>query len=412
LFEAFQERDYRRFWTTQFISNIGSWMQAVAQGWLVYKLTDSPFVLGFVGFAASAPAVLLMLPGGVLADHFDRKRVVAVSQLAQAGSALFVAVAVLTGRAAVWHIVAAALVVGVAQSFSAPAFQAMIIDLLEDRSRLPNAIAMNSLQFNSSRVIGPLIAGVTLAAWGPFWCFFINAVSFLPLTWVLFRIPDRQARSEAANGMAQRLAEGFRFVRQDRLVLLLLIVVGLASLFAYPLINLMPVLARSTFSNDAAGLGYLMAAVGLGTLAGALTLSMRTPRAERAPLLIAVSLLVNGLALSLLGVFEKRALVIPLLVICGVAMVVCMALCNTAVQARVPDALRGRILSMYTFSFFAAIPLGNLAAGWVAERRGLMISLLLLGTGLTVSAIGCAAALATLVSRERTGSLPSTSAGR
>src|SRR5687767_127 len=150
MFEAFREPDYRRFWITQFISNIGSWMQAVAQGWLVYRLTDSPFLLGFVGFAASAPAVVLMLPGGVVADRFDRKRVVAFSQIAQAASALFLALMIVAGRITVWHIVSAALVVGTAQSFSAPAFQAMIVDLLEDRSRLPNAIAMNSLQFNSS----------------------------------------------------------------------------------------------------------------------------------------------------------------------------------------------------------------------------------------------------------------------
>ena len=143
MFEAFRESDYRRFWFTQFISNIGSWMQSVAQGWLVYRLTDSAFLLGFVGFANSAPALLLMLPGGVLADQFDRKRVVALSQVAQASCALFLAVMIRLDRISVWHIISAAVVVGIAQSFSAPAFQAMIVDLLEERSRLSNAIAMN-----------------------------------------------------------------------------------------------------------------------------------------------------------------------------------------------------------------------------------------------------------------------------
>src|SRR5213083_1378595 len=138
-FEAFQESDYRRFWTTQFISNIGSWMQTVAQGWLVYRLTDSPFLLGFVGFASSAPAIVLMLPGGVLAAQLNRKRVVAISQAVQALTALLLSLSIYLNRITVWQIVVAAILVGVAQSFSAPAWQAMVIDLLEDRTRLPNA---------------------------------------------------------------------------------------------------------------------------------------------------------------------------------------------------------------------------------------------------------------------------------
>src|SRR5688572_30124434 len=148
MFEAFRERDYRRFWSTQFISNIGSWMQGIAQGWLVYRLTDSPFLLGFVGFANSIPMIFLMLPGGVLADQLDRRKVLRASQWAQAMCAGALALSIYNQTIAVWQIIAAAIVVGIAQSFSAPAYQAMVVDLLEDRSRLPNAVAMNSLQFN------------------------------------------------------------------------------------------------------------------------------------------------------------------------------------------------------------------------------------------------------------------------
>src|SRR5437764_14794319 len=210
MFEAFHERDYRAFWTTQFISNIGSWMQAIAQGWLVYRLTDSPFLLGFVGFASSVPAVFLMLPGGVVADHFDRRRVVSASQWAQALSALFLAVAIRTGQISVWQILIASLVVGVAISFSAPAYQAMVVDLLDDRSRLSNAVAMNSLQFNLSRVVGPLLAGLTLAAWGSVWCFFVNALSFVPQIFVVGRLQKRQARADPIGAMSTRLAAGLR----------------------------------------------------------------------------------------------------------------------------------------------------------------------------------------------------------
>src|SRR5438094_983492 len=268
MFEAFAERDYRRFWLTQFISNLGSWMQGIAQGWLVYRLTDSPYLLGFVGFAQSIPSFFLMLPGGVVADHFDRRRVVSASQWAQALSALFLAIAIRTGQISVWQIVAASLVVGVAISFSAPAYQAMVVDLLVDRSRLPNAVAMNSLQFILSRVIGPLLAGLTLSAWGSFWCFLFNAVSFLPLIWALGRLTKRQKPRQSTAKLWALMGEGFRYVRGDRVVLLALAIVAAASLFGYPYVTIMPMVARALFAHDdARGLGILMGGIGAGALA-------------------------------------------------------------------------------------------------------------------------------------------------
>jgi MFS family permease len=398
VFEAFGERDYRRFWAAQFVSNVGSWMQSVAQGWLVYRLTDSPFLLGFVGFANSAPAIFLMLPGGVLADQFDRKRVVAISQIAQALCALFLALSIAIDRITVWQIVAAALVVGTAQSFSAPAFQAMVVDLLEDRSRLPNAIAMNSLQFNLSRAIGPLLAGATLSAWGSVWCFLVNGLSFLPLVWVLWVTTNRQARVADSRAMFERLNEGVRFVRQDRTVMLLLAVVASASLFGFPYLNLMPVIARRLFTDDRAGLGYLMSGIGAGALVGALSLSIRTPRRTK-PLIVS-SLALFGVALAGVATFRAPALVALMLFVCGLTMVTCLALCNTSIQQRVPDELRGRVLSMYTFAFFAFIPFGNLMAGLVAERRGIVFALFVLGAGLVVSAIAAGITLSRTVSPE------------
>ncbi len=387
MFEAFREPDYRRFWTTQFISNVGSWMQTVAQGWLVYRLTDSPFLLGFVGFAGTAPALLLMLPGGVLADQIDRKRVVAVSQVAQALCALFLAISIQMHRITVWQIIAAAVVVGVAQSFSAPAFQAMVIDLLDDRTRLPNAVAMNSLQFNLSRAIGPLIASATLSAWGSFWCFFLNALSFLPLVWVLYTMRNRQLPPEGSTALFARLAEGIRFVRNDRVVLLLISVVAAASLFGFPYLNLMPIVARQLFTDDARGLGYLMAGVGAGALSGALTISARTPRHTSAIPAVVTSVVLFGIALGSVAAFHSVRMVSLLFFVCGVTMVVSLALCNTTIQQRIPDMMRGRVLSMYTFAFYAFIPFGNLIAGILAEERGIAFTLLTLGGGLVASGI-------------------------
>lgn len=387
MFEAFQERDYRGFWTTQFISNIGSWMQTVAQGWLVYRLTDSPFLLGFVGFASSVPAFFLMLPGGVVADHFDRRRVVKISQWAQALSALFLAISIRTGQINVTQILVASVVIGVAMSFSAPAYQAMVVDLLDDRSRLSNAVAMNSLQFNLSRAIGPLLAGLTLSAWGSFWCFLFNALSFLPLIWMLGRLKQRQQHLEATGALWEKLREGFRYVLTQRVVLLLLAVVAAASLFGYPYLTIMPMVARTLYAhNDAHGLGILMGGIGAGALAGSLALSVSTPPERRMVPAILISLSTFGAALLAIAFFRMHDVVIGLLAVCGCSMVTCTALCNTSIQRRVPDAMRGRVLSMYTFAFSAFLPFGNLLAGILAEHRGLSPAMLVLGGGLLVCA--------------------------
>ena len=386
MFEALRERDYRRFWSTQFISNIGSWMQGIAQGWLVYRLTDSPFLLGFVGFANSLPMFFLMLPGGVLADQLDRRKVLRTSQWAQALCAGALALSIYNQTITVWQIIAAAIVVGIAQSFSAPAYQAMVVDLLEDRTRLPNAVAMNSLQFNLSRAIGPLLAGAALAAYGPFWCFLLNALSFLPLIYVLGLISHRQQKSDPG-ALWTRLTEGLRFVRNDRLLVTLMAVISAVSLFGYPFLTLMPVLAREVFVNDATGLGILTGAVGVGAFAGALRLSVRTPDPHHARSIIIGGVILFGIALAGTALSRNPWLVVPFLVICGVTMVVTLVLCNTLIQQRIPDTMRGRVLSIYTFSFFAFIPFGNLLAGLLAEREGITSALLLLGGGVLASGL-------------------------
>jgi MFS family permease len=394
VFEAFAERDYRRFWLTQFISNLGSWMQVVAQGWLVYRLTDSPFLLGFVGFANSIPTLFLMLPGGVVADHFDRRRIVSLSQWAQALSALFLAVAIRTNQITVWQIIAATFAVGVAISFSAPAWQAMVVDLLDEREHLPNAIAMNSLQFNLSRAAGPLIAGVTLAAWGSFWCFFFNAISFLPLIFVLGRIKRRQQPASATGAILTHLADGLRYVRTQRVVLLLLVVVAAASLFGYAYVALMPMVARALFAHDDAhGLAVLMGGMGAGALTGSLLLAFRMPPPAAILRAILAGIATLGIGLCVVGFVRAEAIVVAILFVCGAAGVYSVALCNTSIQQRIPDAMRGRVLSMYTFAFFAFVPFGNLIAGILAERWGYATAFAVFGGALLVSVGAVAAAI-------------------
>ena len=391
-FEAFAERDYRRFWTSQFLSNVGSWMQAIAEGWLVYRLTDSPFLLGFVGFANSLPMFFLMLPGGVVADRLSRRRVVIASQCVQALASLFLAISIRTHQISVWQIIAAALATGVAMSFSSPAWQAMVVDILEDRSRLSNAVAMNSLQFQLSRAIGPLIAGLALSAYGPFWCFFLNSMSFLPLIWVLNVIQDRQRVNASDGPMLSRLMEGFRYVLEQKVVLLLLAIVAAAGLFGYPFMTIMPMLARNLYqADDRRGLGFLMGAVGAGAGAGALLISIRTPPRKWMTRAIIAALTTFGGGLVAVGLFRAPHVVMAFLVVCGASMVLSLALSNTSIQQRIPDAMRGRVLSMYTFAFNGFLPFGNLIAGTLAEHRGLSAAMFTLGGGVLLSALIAAA---------------------
>ena len=387
-FEAFAERDYRRFWTSQFISNVGSWMQMIAQGWLVYHLTDSPFLLGFVGFSNSLPMFFLMLPGGVVADRLNRRRVVIASQWVQTLSSLFLAVAIRTNQITVWQIIAASVANGVAMSFSSPAWQAMVVDILEDRSRLSNAVAMNSLQFQLSRGIGPLLAGLALSAYGPFWCFFLNSLSFVPLIWVLEVIQDRQRVGASDGPMMSRLAEGFRYVVEQKTVLLLLGIAAASSLFGYPFMTIMPMAARILYhGDDRRGLGFLMGAVGAGAAIGALLLSIRTPSRRWMMKSILAAMLVFGAGLIAFGLVRAHDFLMVLLVVCGASMVVTLALCNTSIQQRIPDAMRGRVLSMYTFAFNGFLPFGNLIAGTLAEHRGLSAAMIVLGGGVFVCAL-------------------------
>ena len=389
MFSALTEPDYRRFWIAQFISNIGGWMQTVAQGWLVLRLTGSPFLLGFVGFVNSLPVLFLMLPSGVLADRYDRRHLLRAAQATQALCALFLATSVFLERITVWQIAGVAFISGAATAVSSPTYQAMVLDLLSDRAHLANAIAMNSFQFNLSRVVGPLVAGVLLSTTSPFTCFLANAGSFIPLLWVLTTLTPRQLIPGSDGGSVwSRLREGLLFVRRQRLILLLILTVAAASLFGYPYVTLMPALASLFFGSGASGLALLMGALGAGALCGALVLAARhaTEPTRGIPLIVA-SLLVFGASLGSVYFLRSVILVGVALFIAGLTMVSCIGSVNTLLQHLIPDAMRGRVLSMYTFSFFGTLPIGNLVAGAVAERWGIRMAFLVMSGGLLVAGL-------------------------
>ncbi|MBI3664110.1 MAG: MFS transporter [Acidobacteria bacterium] len=367
-FRALRHTEFRVFWTGNFVSNIGSWMQNVAQGWLVLTLTNSPFWLGVVGFAQQVPALLFSLPGGVIADRAGRRKLLLTTQTAMMLLALTLAVLVTMKQATVERITVIAFLAGTTMALNAPSYQAAVRDLVEREDTL-NAIALNSIQFNLSRVVGPSLAGLTIAGLDIAACFYLNALSYVPLLFVLARtrFPEREDR--AANSWREDLAEGFRYVRTNRTILLLIVIVAIVSMFGLPYLVMMPEFAKNVLHVGPKGLGYLMGAAGFGALLGGVHLASMKPHRRRGPLvLFSATLFFTAILLFCLS--RQPLLSMFLLAVAGGAVVGSVATVNSLIQTLVPDEIRGRVLSMHTMAFLGFTPLGSLLIGSLAELWG------------------------------------------
>jgi MFS family permease len=365
---AFRHRNYRLFFGGQIISLTGTWMQSVAEAWLVYRLTGSAVLLGATSFATLIPVFLFAPIGGMAADHVSRRRLLVATQSAAMLCALTLAVLTLSGYVQVWHVFVVAACLGTANAFDVPGRQAFVVDMV-GREDLANAIALNSSIFNAARVVGPAIAGVLVATIGEGWCFLVNGLSYVGVIagLLMMRVPEppRQPRRAALRDAL----EGFRFVWQTRPVRALILLLAVVSFAGMPYSVLMPVFADTVLHGGARGLGLLTAATGVGALGGALALVTR--RGVRGlGRWIAVAALTFGLSLIAFSLSRRFWLSAALLVPVGAAMIVQMASSNTLVQAMVPNALRGRVMAVYSMMFMGMAPFGALFAGWLAERVG------------------------------------------
>jgi len=374
-FRALRHPQYRFFWAGNFVSNVGSWMQNVAQGWLVLQLTDSPFLLGLVGFAQQVPALIFSLPAGVLADRTTRRGLLLGTQSVMMLLAFVLAALTWSGHVNVEWILALAFLAGTTMALNAPTYQAAVRDLVEEQDTL-NAIALNSIQFNLSRVLGPSLAGFAIAAFGVAICFFLNALSYVALLFVLWqtRFPPRHNRP----GIRLRadLVEGFRYVWTHRTILLLVLLVALVSTFGLPYLVMMPVFARDVLKVGATGLGYLVAAAGVGALAGGVFLAQQKSHVRRGPMVLNAALVFFA---AIFGFCFSRSVPLSALLMAavGFSMVSSVATVNSLIQTIVPDAIRGRVLSMHTMAFLGFTPLGSLLVGALAERWDAPIALAL-----------------------------------
>ncbi|HET9402442.1 MAG TPA: MFS transporter [Candidatus Acidoferrales bacterium] len=365
---ALRHRNFQLFFGGQFISLIGTWMQTVAESWLVYRLTGSALVLGVVGFSSQIPVFLLSPLGGLVADRYNRHRVVIATQSAAMVLAGIYATLILGGWITVREIITLAAALGVVNAFDIPARQAFLVEMV-GKEDLLNAIALNSSMFNGARVVGPAVAGVLVAWIGEGWCFAANSLSYIAVI-VGLLLMSVTARETAGEGsMVEHIQEGFHYAQHTMPIRALLLLVGLMSLVGMPYSVLMPVFADQVLHGGARGLGLLMGATGVGAMLGALSLAMRSGVKGLGRL---AALAGGGFGVSLLifSVSRNFWLSFVVLVPVGFSMMLQMASSNTLIQAMVPDRLRGRVMSLYSMMFMGMAPLGSLFGGTLAEKIG------------------------------------------
>ena len=383
---ALTYRDFRVLWLGACTSSIGTWMQRVAQAWLVLELTDSAWYLALDAFVGEAPLLLFTLIGGVVADRMDRRLLLLMSQVVQMACAFALAALVWTDAVTIGLILALSFVSGSAQAFGGPAYQSLIPSLVS-KNHLPNAIALNSIQFNLARVIGPLLAALVLHALGMVACFSLNGLSFLVVIGALLALRVRHVPSASPRGhMLAELRGGLSYVRDERALLELTLVAFSITFLGIPLLTFLPLIARDVFQQDVGGFSGMMAYSGVGAVAGALVVAWlgRFRHMGLTSLLVQLVLSVLVVMFAMTRVLWLSQL---LLVMTGAMLIVSMSLVTSLVQLIAPNELRGRVMSIYMVAFRGGMPLGSLVTGKIADMASAPIALTIDGALLAIVAL-------------------------
>jgi len=391
MFRALSHRNYRLFWIGAFLSNVGTWMQAVAQGWLVLQLTNSPFWLGLDAFMATAPGFVFTLVGGVFADRIDRRRLLLYTQVVAGLAALALAGLVATSVVNRWMVLGFSFVTGCCMSLASPSYLALTYDLV-GREDLVNAIAMNSTQFQLSRVVGPALAGVAFHVFGLAGCFFANGLSFIAVVGALWMVrmdrrPDAMAHAEKRRAIWRDLVEGLRYVRNRPRVSSLLLLSAINSLFGAPYFSMVPIYARDIFHLGETGLALLMGTAGGGAFFGALLVAYLGDFRRKGWFVLGGSILF-GMCIMGFAVSSRLKLSLAFLFGLGFAIVCSVAVTNTLLQKLCTDQMRGRVMSMFLLSFLGTMPIGNIIAGSASNHFGPQPTLAVGGFIVTVVATG------------------------
>jgi len=385
LFRTLQSRNYRLFFIGQFISLIGTWIQQIAVSWLIYKMTNSVFLLGLVGFVSQFPTFVITPFAGVWSDRFNRHKILVLTQTLSLIQALVLAILVLSGAITVWQIILLSLFIGCVNAIDMPNRQSFVIYMIDDRNDLGNAIALNSAMFNGARFIGPFIAGVLIATVGEGICFLINALSYIAvIVAILSMNTDHIKVNISKTSVMEELKEGFTYVFGNTRIRAMLILVSLTSIMGVPFIVLMPAFAKDILQGGPHTLGFLMSALGAGALLGAFYLASRT-NIKGLQKIINMGAFIFGI--GLIGFSFSRSLWISILMvfIAAFGMMLQVASTNTWLQTNVDDDKRGRTMSFYVVSFMGMAPFGSLLAGSVAGFIGVPYTIF---TGGTVCILG------------------------
>jgi MFS family permease len=390
---ALANPNLRLYFAGQVVSMIGTWMQQMALSWLIYRLTDSTFMLGLVAFASQAPTFLLTPFAGIVADRVNRKKLVIITQsLAMLQAAILAALA-FSEKPVIWHLIALGAFSGLINAFDLPTRQTFLVDMLESRDELPNAIAVNSSITTLTRLIGPSIAGLFIAWAGEAMCFVVNAVSYVAVIVALVFVKAKQKPlSGDRPGAIVQLKEGFKYAFSFSPIRVLLAMIASVSLFVMPYSVLMPAFARDVFHGSATTLGVLTAASGLGSLTGALYLSTRKGVLGLGRWIV-ISCAMFGLGLIAFGFSNSLWVALPVLTVVGFGGMILMAGSNTILQTLVDEDKRGRVMSIYTMCFMGLAPFGSMAAGALSTRIGLAPTVIASGIIGVILALGFASRL-------------------
>jgi MFS family permease len=384
---AFAHRDFRLFFSGQLVSLVGTWMQSVAQSWLVLELTNSPFLLGLVGTLQFAPVLVFSFVAGALADRLPKRMLLVASQSVMCVQALVLAALVYRGHVEYWHVAVMATVYGVANTIDMPTRQAFIVEMV-GRESLRSAIALNSAMFNGARVIGPALAGLVIARWGTALAFFFNGLSFVAVIAALLILRARGLpRASSGRRLREEIGEGLQYALRTPRIALVMTLVMAVSAFFFNYNTLVPLLARDVLNQDAHGFGLLMTAVGCGAVLGAIVLA--SLGAERPPVIVLVgSAVALGVSTMLVAGVHRFAVAAALLTVMGFCGMLFMTGANTTVQLTVPDDLRGRVMSLHTLMFAGMTPFGAFLVGSIVQALGPRAGFLLTGAGGTAAIIG------------------------
>ncbi|GBD29929.1 Enterobactin exporter EntS [bacterium HR32] len=385
MFRALRHRTFRVYWTGMLVSLVGTWMQSTAQSFLVYELTGSALRTGLVVFAFSLPSLLLALPGGAVADRYDRRRLLLLVQAAYMLSAAALAALTFAGAVRYEHVVAFAFWNGVLMAVDAPTRQALVPSLV-GREDMANAIALNSAAFNGSRIFGPALAGFVYQGFGPAWCFAANAVSYLAVIVPMWRVrlPQEPASAASEGTMLQQIADGVRYVRSHRPVRAMLLLLAAVGTFGFAWMVVMPAFTVRVLGGGPAENGILLTAVGVGATLGALAVAGR--RAAPPGRFVLGSAALSGLGLVAFSATRTLPAAAGGIAVAGFFLIAYMSATNATIQSLVEDRYRGRVMSLYTLALIGSGPAGSLFAGWLADALGVATSLAVNGALVVASA--------------------------